>query len=784
MKKHVMFNVCVCAAAALLAVACQHKVLNARYTVTFAVEGGGQAPMPQTVMKGGKVQTPASEPQPQDTELAFKHWALQKDGSAAYDFNAPVDADLMLYAVWGIKLTLKPENGADDVIFPAIKDAAVTSLPSAKKKNALFRYWSATPGGGPYDLSQPVTAPFTLYAVYYDIPNGQKRIYAIQGSSHTSPEKGNTVTAVPGIVTGIHYAKGKADGFYMQDADGDDKPVTSDGIYVYCKDKMPDGLKVKDAVTVSGKVEEFAYTGELSKTQIKITEKTDVVMLSSDNALPEPVEMTAGKLEKKVFKGKLEVLDPDNEAIDYYESLESMRVTVCNPKVVAAPYRDTQYIVPAQAKGASARGGLVYNSYDSTARICLYPYSCFSNKSEANVADPEPVIGDSYRGDVTGVLGYAYGNYRIDITEKLPELVRANIQPEVSAITFDAGALNLVSYNLENFSFESKMQQYNANTKTWGAPHLHASGLTSEKRAEVFAEHLIHEMKAPDVICLIEIQDDNSGSSDTETVSAEKTLKLLIDKIRALDSTKLYKAVNIDPQKSAKPEQSVDGGAPGANIRCCYLYRDDRIELVPDSDNDWYNSDFNTKAELEAGGMKLKQNPARIGVGDASFDQCRKSLVAHFTFKNGINGGKDFFVINNHLTSKRGDGKIWGDPQPVVRGSEANRWLQAQALTAFITDVKNKRPDARIISVGDYNDFWFSQTIDNVKAAGMKNAIEALPENERYTYVYDGHSQTLDNILVTGNIAIIYADVLHLNSEFSPKKRVSDHDPVFVQLRF
>ena len=45
-----------------------------------------------------------------------------------------------------------------------------------------------------------------------------------------------------------------------------------------------------------------------------------------------------------------------------------------------------------------------------------------------------------------------------------------------------------------------------------------------------------------------------------------------------------------------------------------------------------------------------------------------------------------------------------------------------------------------------------------------------------------GHSQTLDNILVTDTITIDHADVLHLNAELSPKARLSDHDPVFVQL--
>ena len=66
----------------------------------------------------------------------------------------------------------------------------------------------------------------------------------------------------------------------------------------------------------------------------------------------------------------------------------------------------------------------------------------------------------------------------------------------------------------------------------------------------------------------------------------------------------------------------------------------------------------------------------------------------------------------------------------------------------------------------------------------MKNVIETLLENDRYTYVYDGHSQTLDNMLVTDNVNIIAADVLHINAEMRPQNRVSDHDPIFAQLRW
>lgn len=666
------------------------------------------------------------------------------------------------------KVTFAVEGGggAAPAAQSVIKDGKVKKPdtdPTPADAGKTFRHWSTEKNGAsPYDFNQPVTNHLTLYAVWWDI----NKIYAIQGYGHISPLEKKQVENVPGIVTGIHYSKQKADGFYMQDQDGDGNNVTSDAIYVYCgADQFPAELKVKDAVTVTGTVAEYGFSGELTRTQIKVTAKANVNILSSGNTLPEAVEIKADKLEKEVYKDELNVLDPENEAIDYYESLEGMRVKVANPKVIAAPYKDTQYIAPAAAKGLTPRGGLMYNSYNSTGRVCVYPYACFAEKSKANVADPEPTIGDSYTGDIIGVLGYSYGNYQIEITEALPALTRGNMTEEESTINFIPDKLNIASYNLENFS---KAVPPKAKDK-------HTSGKTPDQRAMEFADHFINKLKAPDVICLIEIQDDNANKDDN-VVSAQQTLNLLIDKIAAI-SGPAYKSVNIDPAKKQ------DGGAPGANIRCCYLYRDDRIELVQDSDGDFTNSKFDTKAEIETGGSKLKQNPARIGVGDTSFNNCRKSLVAHFKFKGSLNGGKDFFVINNHLTSKRGDGKIWGSQQPVVRASEENRWKQADAITAFINSIKTARPtDARIISVGDYNDFWFSETIKKLKDVGMTNAIEKLPVNERYTYVYDGHSQTLDNILVTNNITIDYADVLHLNSEFSPNVRLSDHDPVFVQL--
>jgi predicted extracellular nuclease len=63
--------------------------------------------------------------------------------------------------------------------------------------------------------------------------------------------------------------------------------------------------------------------------------------------------------------------------------------------------------------------------------------------------------------------------------------------------------------------------------------------------------------------------------------------------------------------------------------------------------------------------------------------------------------------------------------------------------------------------------------------------MELLPENERYSYVYQGNSQVLDQALVSGNVWDAMSpeyDVVHVNAEFKHGEQVSDHDPAVVGL--
>jgi len=92
-----------------------------------------------------------------------------------------------------------------------------------------------------------------------------------------------------------------------------------------------------------------------------------------------------------------------------------------------------------------------------------------------------------------------------------------------------------------------------------------------------------------------------------------------------------------------------------------------------------------------------------------------------------------------------------------------------------------------VIVLGDFNDFPFSSPLATLEGTALTNLLEALPMDERYTYVFDGNSQALDQILVSSNLfqgAFEGVDIVHLNAEFVAAYRTSDHDPVLARFSF
>jgi hypothetical protein len=92
--------------------------------------------------------------------------------------------------------------------------------------------------------------------------------------------------------------------------------------------------------------------------------------------------------------------------------------------------------------------------------------------------------------------------------------------------------------------------------------------------------------------------------------------------------------------------------------------------------------------------------------------------------------------------------------------------------------------NARVVVLGDLNDFEFSDTLTVLKDGALVDLIETLPPGERYGYVFEGNSQTLDHILVSNALATFAhaeLDIVHVNAEFAAQ--VSDHDPDVLRVQ-
>ncbi len=73
--------------------------------------------------------------------------------------------------------------------------------------------------------------------------------------------------------------------------------------------------------------------------------------------------------------------------------------------------------------------------------------------------------------------------------------------------------------------------------------------------------------------------------------------------------------------------------------------------------------------------------------------------------------------------------------------------------------------------LGDLNDFEFSTPLEILEGTPqvLTPLIETLPAGERYTYVFEGNSQTLDHILVSNSLmnGTFEFDSVHANAEFA-----------------
>jgi predicted extracellular nuclease len=634
------------------------------------------------------------------------------------------------------------------------------------------------------------TATTEIELSVFAAPN---QIAEIQGASHRSPMEGDEALGVQGIVTAV-----SSTGFWMTDPTPDANPATSDGIFVF-----RGSAEVGDAVVVSGTVQEFrpGGSGTTNLTTTEISSPT-VDVLSQDNDLPTtvigvdvvpPTEIIEDDATTSVEAASA-VFDPSTDGIDFWESLEGMRIEVRDAVAVGPTngFGETAAISQLQdtAGVRTPRGGILVRNLDTG------PESPGDYRS--GDFNPERVIlddalmgyakvntGDEFATDPVGVLDYNFGNFKLLVTANAGR-VDNHLAPEVAAAA-GPQQLKVATFNVENLS-----------------------PVDPQSKVNRLASQIVDNLRSPDLIAIEEIQ-DNNGTTNNGVVAADQSWQRLIDAIVAAGGP-VYQFRQIDPENNA------DGGAPGGNIRVGFLFRTDRDLEFVDRPGGTATSVTGVAATPNAKGARLTQSPGRVlpdpdGQWANAFVDTRKSLAGEFRWR-----GETLFVIVKHVSSKGDDRPLFGRFQPPFRlteyesGDPEDGWrhAQAQVINEFVDEVLAVDPKANVVVLGDINDFDFSETVGvlsgtleaenpgpdmadgdgsgptvaSAEAAVLHTLFERLPANERYSYVFDGNSQVLDQILVSSSLFNLGAsyDVVHVNAEFF--EQASDHDPSVMTVAF
>jgi predicted extracellular nuclease/2',3'-cyclic-nucleotide 2'-phosphodiesterase (5'-nucleotidase family) len=559
----------------------------------------------------------------------------------------------------------------------------------------------------------------------------------IQGATHFSPYDGEPVRTT-GVVTAAD-----SNGFYLQDAAGDADIATSDAIFVFTGSSP--GVAVGDDVTVVGDVSEFfpggAATGNLPTTQIS----SDAVEVnSSGNVVPAAVVIGEGGripptevIEDDAFAS----FDPETDGLDFLESVEAMLVTVKAPTMVGGttPFGEL-FTLPdgVDPTQMSQRGTLNISPEDfNPERIQIDPDSGVFD-IDAPFIDTGAVLSD-----VTGVVGYAFGNFEVIPTQGFDVTDESTLDPEATSLRPRGMDLTVATYNVLNLDPNDS----DGDTDV------------ADGRFEAVAAHIATSLNGPDVVALQEIQ-DNDGSVDSDVTAADETLQLLVDEIVALGGPS-YEFID-----NPFIGDDTSGGQPGANIRVAYLYNPGRVSPVGEPDT----------VVDPADQQENEDNP---------FWDTRLPLVQAFEFR-----ARQFTVVNNHFASKSGSAPLYGTEQnsterqedPTVNGSLDERRDQAEAVRDYVDPIIASGGSA--IVLGDFNEFEFISPLDEILTDELENLTLRLGEDERYSYIFDGNSQSLDHILVSENLSRWSTfDAVHLNAEFAATdERASDHDPLIVSI--
>ncbi|MDR7543199.1 MAG: hypothetical protein QN120_02980 [Armatimonadota bacterium] len=331
--------------------------------------------------------------------------------------------------------------------------------------------------------------------------------------------------------------------------------------------------------------------------------------------------------------------------------------------------------------------------------------------------------------------------------------------------------------------------------------YLPASTTAYQRRLGELASQIVNDLRGPDIIMVQEAEDQDICAVAGGTLSCGTT-----DNADGKPDVLQELALTIERMGGPRYAAAVDrDGADDRGITSAYLYRTDRVELVPPDPADPVLG-VRPRVQYRGAGLAYNaqaQNPKALnavlppdvdrstGV-DGRNVYTRAPQVARFRVWRSRIGASAFatvYAVNNHFSS-----------MPAARVGQ--RREQAAYAAAIIAALRRIGPDVRVIAGGDLNVFprpddpfapgqplYPSDQLAPLYALGLANLWDRLKETAplgAYSYIFQGQAQTLDHLFVTPALLADLIDVWasHVNSDWPDAhdadgpRGVADHDPL------
>jgi predicted extracellular nuclease len=281
---------------------------------------------------------------------------------------------------------------------------------------------------------------------------------------------------------------------------------------------------------------------------------------------------------------------------------------------------------------------------------------------------------------------------------------------------------------------------------TVASQNLHDFNASDSERIAAASQHVRGILRAPDVIAV----------QEAFTLAA---LQALGDRIRADDATISYNAYLIE-------------GNDGRGIDVGFLVRD---TVQVDGVEAWAREDT--------------WIPPGAAVPEKLHDRPPLVLRAR-------TDGAAFTIIAVHLKSLIGI---------ETEATRRKRHEQALRLSRYIQSLQVGDPSIRLVVIGDFNAFEFSDGIVDVLGQltgapdpsgalvpatdevnpNLTNHVHRVPREDRYSYVFEGNAQVLDHALTSSALTRWVHDVRYARANADAAESMtplSDHDAIVLYL--